>query len=43
MPSATMAGPDDASDTPEPKARSGTKYATRRTQRVVMTSSLASE
>jgi hypothetical protein len=31
-----LAGPDAASDTPVPKARSGTKYATRRIERVVM-------
>ena len=38
MPSAATAGPDDAGDTPEHRARSGTKYATRRVERMVIKS-----
>jgi hypothetical protein len=40
MPPVAMAGPDDASDTPEAKTISRTKNATRRVERAVMRSSL---
>ena len=42
MPSAATAGPDGASDIAAHRARIGKKYARRRVERRVMTSSLAS-
>jgi hypothetical protein len=40
---ASLAGEDDANDPPAPRASNGIKHATRRIERTVMTSSLASQ